>query len=524
MSRLRECGRPFDVAIVGGGIVGAGVARDAALRGLRVALIERADFGGGTTAASTRLIHGGLRYLETLDLRLVRMDLRERETLLHIAPHLVKPLPFLVPLYRGVGFSRSMLRAGMLLYDLLSFEKSLPRHRFLSAGEARALEPALRADGLTGAALYYDAQVSSPERLAIENIVDAHAHGAVALNYVEATGVRLDRGRVSAVQVVDRLTGEPAEVAARVTVNASGPWFDRVGAVLATAGPQRVRTTKGIHVAARSITQVALLLHSRIDGRVVFSIPWAGHCWFGTTDSEFSGDPATAHATDEEIDYLLRSAADYVPAAGQVETYWSCAGVRALARKAGPASRVSRRHHVVVEPSGVVSIIGGKITGFRQIAADATDAVCRALGHQGRALTATQPLPGGRAAPDPADYLATVYGTRASEVRQLVDTDPQLGKRLSMDCPDIGAQVVFSVRHEFCRRLEDFMLRRSFLGFRADRGRQAASAASLLMKHELGWSEKERLAELAQYHAFVDDTATRDARAALHIDRSVGQS
>lgn len=524
MSRLTNLAGPFDVAVIGGGIVGAGVARDAALRGLRVALIDRADFGGGTTAGSTRLIHGGLRYLETLDVRLVRMDLRERETLLRLAPHLVKPLPFLVPLYRGTGFSRSTLRAGMLLYDLLSFEKSLPRHRFLSAGEARAMEPALRADGLTGAALYYDAQVSSPERLALENIVDAHAHGAVALNYVEASGVQLTAGRVTAVQVVDRLTGEAAEITARVTVNASGPWFERVAAVLATPGPSRVRTTKGIHVAARSITRVALLLHSRIDGRIVFSIPWAGHCWFGTTDSEFSGDPATAHATDDEIEYLLRSAAEYVPSAGHVETYWSCAGVRALARQPGPPSRVSRRHRIVAEPSGVISIIGGKITGFRQIASDATDAVCSVIGHQRRAETAVRPLPGGGAAPTPADYLATVYGTRASDVRVLAAAEPQLAKRLSMDCPDIGAQVVFSVRHEFCRRLEDFMLRRSFLGFRADRGRQAASAASLLMKHELGWSEKERLAELAGYHAFVDESATREARAAMHVDRSVGQS
>ena len=524
MSRLELLDRGFDVAVIGGGIVGAGVGRDAALRGLRVALVDRADFGAGTTAGSTRLIHGGLRYLETLDLGLVRLDLRERERLLRLAPHLVKPLPFLVPLYRGVGFNAVALRTGMLLYDALSFDKSLPRHQFVGVAEARLIEPALRPTGLTGAALYYDAQISSPERLALENIVDAHRHGAVPLNYVEATAIRIEGGRAAAVHVVDRLTGDEAQLRARVIVNASGPWFDRVAALTPPHQSHRIRTTKGVHVAAQPVTRVALLLHSPVDGRVIFAIPWAGHCWFGTTDTEFSGDPATARATDDEIDYLVQSAAAFVPSAARADTYWSCAGVRALARQSGPPSRLSRRHRIVVEPSGVVSIIGGKITGFRQIAEDATDAVCRALRHTRRAETATRPLPGATTASAADDYLSSVYGSRAAEVSRLAATDPQLGKRLALDCPDIAAQVVFSCRHEFCRRLEDFMLRRSLLGFRADRGRLAVSAASQLMKQELGWSEKERIAEVAQYHAFVDETLTREARESVHVDRSVGHS
>jgi glycerol-3-phosphate dehydrogenase len=521
MARLRDLDGTFDVAIVGGGIIGAGIARDAALRGLHVALVERADFGGGTTAASTRLIHGGLRYLETLDLRLVRMDLRERETLLRLAPHLVKPLPFLVPIYDGVGFGRLALRAGMFLYDLLSVDKSLPRHQFLTAAETRSLEPSLRPEGLAGAALYYDAQISSPERLTVENLVDARTHGAVALNYVEATGALVRAGRVDGLRVVDRLSGEAADLRARVVVNASGPWFDRVATTFSPSAPPRIRTTKGIHVACQPLTRHALLLTSPIDGRVVFTIPWAGHCWLGTTDTDFTDDPSTARATEAEIDYLLRSAAEYLPPARQLATYWSCAGVRALARQAGPTSRVSRRHRIVEEPSGVISVVGGKITGFRAIAADATDSVCGALKHSRTAETAVRPLPGGHPVSPTDDYLDSVYGSRASEVRTLASANASLGRRLSLDYPDIGAQVIFSVRQEWCRRLEDFMLRRSFLGFRSDRGFAAASAVSLLMKHELGWSEKERLGELQRYQTFVDENATRAAR---HSDLSVGQS
>src|SRR6516164_6287247 len=213
----------FDVVIIGGGIIGAGIARDAALRGLSVALFEKKDYASGTTSGSTRLIHGGLRYLEMFDFALVRMDLRERETLLRIAPHLVKPLEFFLPFYDSGVRWRIEARTGMFLYDALSFDKSLPNHRYLTAAEALREEPGLREQGLQGVLSYYDAQVNSPERLAIENIVDARNHGAITLNYAEVTAA-IPQG----VRVKDLLTGEEGEVHGRVVVNASGPWFDRV--------------------------------------------------------------------------------------------------------------------------------------------------------------------------------------------------------------------------------------------------------------------------------------------------------
>ena len=329
----------FDLIVIGGGIIGAGIARDAALRGLSIALFEKKDYASGTTAGSTRLIHGGLRYLEMLDFGLVRMDLRERETLLRIAPHLVKPLEFFLPFYESSRFWRMEARAGMFLYDALSFDKTLPNHRFLSATQVSSAEPGLRTEGLDGALAYFDAQVNSPERLTIENIVDARAHGAITLNYAEVTGAI--RGGV---RVRDLLSGDEAEVRGRVVVNASGPWFDRVAARLEPHPRSLVRTTKGIHLACPSLNRQAMALISRVDGRLFFVIPWLGYSWIGTTDTDFREDPGEARATAQDVDYLQRSAADYFPQAREAEVFWTNAGVRALVMKGGRESSISRRH------------------------------------------------------------------------------------------------------------------------------------------------------------------------------------
>ena len=509
--RLGNFSGVFDLVIVGGGVVGAGIARDAALRGLRTALVDRADFGGATTAGSTRLIHGGLRYLETFDLRLVRLDLRERETLLRIASHLVQPLPFLLPFYEGGGYSRTTLRAGLLLYDVLSWDKSLPRHRFLDAAETIGLEPALRRNGLQGAAMYHDAQISSPERLALENLLDAADHGAVVRNYVEVTGATERAGRISGVRVADSRTGERGAIEARVVVNASGPWFDAVASRLTPSAGSRVRTTKGIHIACEPLTRHALLLRSRRDARAFFAMSWMGLGWIGTTDTDYHGDPAAARAQPDEIRYLLESAADYLPLVRTVRCHWSCAGIRALVRRGGPESRSSRMHRILEGPTGLVSIIGGKITGYRAIAEQVTDRVCSELGVRARATTALEPLPGARTRPSSVDHLSAIYGGRADAVREIARGEAALAERLAPQYPDIAAQVVHAVRHERCLRVEDFMLRRSFLGFRPDRGRSAADAVSRLMQIELGWSEDERRRELDAF----EDTIGHDAAAGI---------
>jgi glycerol-3-phosphate dehydrogenase len=448
----------FDVAVIGGGIIGAGILRDAALRGLSAALFEQRDYASGTTSGSSRLIHGGLRYLEMFDFGLVRMDLRERETLLRIAPHLVKPLEFIVPFYGSTLFYRWKMRAGMLLYDVLSYDKSLPNHRILSARETLEAEPTLRAAGLEGAAAYYDAQVELPERLAVENIVDARTHGAEAFNYAEVTGAIHDTGQVAGVRVRDAITGAIVDVHARVVINASGPWFDRVAGLIESHPARRIRATKGAHLACPSATKRAVVLFSEIDRRLFFVIPLLGFAWVSTTDTDFDGDPAQATATRADIDYLMHSAASYIPALRDAPVYWTNAGVRALVMQEGSESSISRVHKIVSTP-GLVSVLGGKITGYRAIAEDATDAAARQLGNKAQCLTAKRLLPG------PA-----------------------------------------SPRDEQVVHLADYMLRRTALGFSPDQGQSAARETAASLASALGWTQQTMEEEIQCYLSGLSNT------------------
>lgn len=480
MSRLDSLrGQSFDIAIIGGGIIGAGIARDAALRGFSVALFEKSDYGSGATSGSTRLIHGGLRYLEMLDFGLVRMDLREREILLRIAPHLVRPLEFLIPFYDLSLLARAKLRAGMLLYEALSFDKSLPSYRILSRREMLGREPGLREQGLQGGAAYFDAQAASPERLAIENILDARAHGAQALNYCEATGALRERSGIAGVRVRDALTGDEAEVRARVVVNASGAWFDRVAQAIEPGAAPRIRTTKGIHLACPPVSRSAVVLFSPIDGRLFFAIPWLNLGWIGTTDTDFQGDPGAACATAEDVDYLVRSAAAFFPEAARAEIYWTNAGVRSLVMQPGKPSAVSRTHRLEIRP-GLVSVLGGKITGYRAIAEQATDAAAIQLGARRKCATGSEPLPGA-----------------SEKLRQ--DDMEQLASRAAS---------------EQCVHLADFMLRRTTLGFAPDQGAAIASRAASLLAPALGWDEARQEAEVQMYMAYIE--RTNAWRAAAH--------
>lgn len=522
----------FDVAIIGGGIIGCGIARDAALRGLRVALVERRDFGSGTTSASTRIVHGGLRYLEMLDFRLVRLDLRERETLLRIAPHLVRPLEFLIPFLDGDRVSPLKLRLGLALYDALSFDKTLPSRRWLPRSEAQASDPALLRPDVRGAAAYHDARVDSPERLALENVLQAAEHGARVFNYCEVvtnapalTAFRGGPAGVTEIRVRDTLDESEAILRARVVVNATGAWFERASATLTGRAPGRVRTTKGIHIVVPPVTNRALVLYSRLDGRLLFAIPRAGFTWIGTTDTDYQGDPADARATRADVEYLIESVRGVFPALRPDGVLYTTAGVRALVRRPGRASSVSRMHKVIegepVAPPGVISVLGGKITGYRAIAEEVTDAVCRRLGaHDRRSVTADTPLPGARGS-GPSDdgvvkvpsHLYDLFGTRAAGVVALAQSTAGLERPLSTKYPDIAAEVVFSVRFEHCVRLSDFLRRRTLLGASGDQGWDAAAPAAAVMAAELGWSAARVAEEIDMYRR--DIAATQAFRNAL---------
>jgi glycerol-3-phosphate dehydrogenase len=468
LSKLTD--RTYDVVVIGGGIIGAGVARDAALRGLSVALVEKNDFGSGTTAGSTRLIHGGLRYLEMYDFGLVRMDLREREILLRIAPHLVKPLEFLIPFYGASLWFRTKMRVGMALYDLLSYDKSLPNHRMLSAAETLAEEPSLRAEGLQGAAAYYDAQVSMPERLCLENIIDAERHGAVVRSYTEVTGAEQEGGRIRAVRVRCSESGETGELRAKVFVNATGAWFDRVARQTGDAHAPRIRTTKGIHITCERMNLKANVLFSPVDGRLFFVIPLLGQCWIGTTDTDFSEDPGAVRADGEDVEYLLRSVEPFFPRVRELAIYSSNAGVRALVKQEGSASSVSRMHQIAETQPGMISVLGGKITGYRAIAEEAVDAVAKYLQHRQPCRTHQELLPGALAE-SPAD--------RAESIR-------------------------YAVEKEHCCHVADYLLRRRPAAFAADQGRGEAEAVAETMAELLGWGAEERERELGRYRSEAD--------------------
>jgi glycerol-3-phosphate dehydrogenase len=528
-------GEHFDVIVIGGGIIGAGIARDAALRGLRVALFEKRDFGSGTTAGSTRLIHGGLRYLEMLDFRLVRMDLRERETLLRIAPHLVRPLEFIIPFYRRSLFYRCKMKIGMTLYDFLSYDKSLPRHHFLTPAELKKIEPNLRQQSLQGGAAYFDAQADSPERLCLENIIDACEHGAQTFNYCEVTGASRTGESIDGVCVRDLLSDDHIDVSvkARIVINASGAWFDRVASGFTNgsrgAKPPRaqIRTTKGIHIACPPVTSRAVVIFSPVDGRLMFVIPWLGHTWIGTTDTDFTDDPATASATSKDVDYMLRSVTEYFPTLDTARIYFSNAGVRALVKEEGSESSISRMHRISdgtrSGAENLISVLGGKITGYRAIAEEAIDAVCSKLNVNAPCLTARNPLPGARTDRKPTDassaglkdktiaHLSNLYGSRSSEIIRLAAAHEHLREPLSPYTPDVAAQVIFAARTEQCARLVDFLLRRTLLGFSQDQGQSAAARVASLLAQELGWTPGRMNAEMELYQEHIAMTqAFRD--------------
>ena len=359
----------YDVVIIGAGINGAGIARDAAMRGLKVLLIEKGEIGAGTTSASTRLIHGGLRYLEHFEFGLVYESLRERETLLRIAPDLVRPLAMAIPIYKQSRRGWLTIRAGMVLYDLLSRGKSLPRHRMLSREETLERWPGLNPEGLVGSALYYDAQVEFPERLVLANVQSAREFGAEVLTHTRVTGLTVSRVEFG---------GQFAE--ASVIINAAGPWIDLVLAPVNS--PKLIGGTKGSHIVVPVFSGAptnAIYLEARSDGRPIFIIPWNKLYLIGTTDVPFEGDPDEVRCEDWEIDYLLSETNLALPGAkltrdSILQTF---SGVRPL-----PYQSSTRRHFIREHPqlSNLLSIVGGKLTTYRSLSEECVDLIFRKLG------------------------------------------------------------------------------------------------------------------------------------------------
>ncbi|HVF49148.1 MAG TPA: glycerol-3-phosphate dehydrogenase [Pyrinomonadaceae bacterium] len=531
----------FDAIVIGAGINGAGVARDAAMRGLRVLVLEKEDVSSGTSAWSTRLIHGGLRYLEHGEVGLVRESLRERERLFRIAPHLVRPLPMLIPLYADGRRKPLVVRAGMIAYDLLSFDKSLARHRMLTPAETLLRAPGLRREGLRGAALYYDAQVEFAERLVLENALSARAHGATFLTYARVERLSIEKGRVCGVEFGDALGGGKYRAHARVVLNVAGPWVDEVlrggsnGGAASASPPLRklIGGTKGSHLVVGEFAcapRVALYTEAREDGRPFFIIPWNGRFLIGTTDTRFDGDLDAVETDEHEIAYLLRETNRVLPRAGLtreaiLQTY---SGVRPLARRAsGAEASVTRRHFIREHDGaldGLVSIVGGKLTTYRNLSEQAVDLLFKRLERRSPpCATAREPLPGAATvggedfksfcarfkAESPlhahaSERLLRIYGTRAADVLATARDESALLAPLSEATGAIGAEIIFSFRQEMAGTLTDCLWRRTMSGLSsASAGFAEAEAAARIAQQHLGWDAPRAAREVADYRSYA---------------------
>ncbi len=519
LERLKR--EAFDLLVIGGGATGAGIALDAASRGLKVALVERDDFAAGTSSRSTKLIHGGVRYLEQavkrldrVQFNLVRDALRERKVLLQIAPHLARPLPLVTPLYRV--WEAPYYWFGLKLYDLLAGRAGIGWSRFLPRHEALRRFPTLRPEGLVGGVLYYDGQFDDA-RMNLAIVLTALQHGAVAVNHAEVTALLKREGRVRGAAVRDRISGEAFEVAATVVINATGPFADEIRRLDDPDAPPILRVSSGVHLvldARFSPPDTGLLIPRTEDGRVLFVLPWLGHTLVGTTDEPAAPDPHPP-VREEEVEYLLRHVNRYFNlevTRADIKARWS--GLRPLVARPQEAdtARLARDHVILESPSGLLTITGGKWTTYRKMAEDAvTHAIQRAgLTPQGPCRTATLPLVGAAAFdpngaarlgetfgldPEVAAHLHRTYGDQAERVAALAREG--YGARLAPGHPYLEAEVVWAAREELAVRALDVLARRTRLAFLDQRAAHSAlERVVALLGAELGWDAARCEAEL----------------------------
>jgi glycerol-3-phosphate dehydrogenase len=539
----------LDVLVVGGGIVGVGTALDAVTRGLSVGLLEQRDLGSGTSSRSSKLVHGGLRYLEMLDFALVREALEERGLLLtRLAPHLVRPVPFLYPLSRG--WERAYVGAGLVTYDTMAragrYDRGLPGHRHLSRRQVRRIAPDLRPDVMAGALQYYDAQVDDA-RLVTTVARTAAAHGALSATRTQVTGFLREGERVTGVRARDLESGQDLEVRARVVVNAAGVWTDEIQAMVGGRGALHVRASKGVHLVVprdRIRSESGIIL--RTDTSVLFVIPWGRHWIIGTTDTPWNLDKAHPAASRTDLDYVLGHVNRVLKEPLRHEDVEGAyAGLRPLlSGESEPTSRISREHTVVTPVPGLVIIAGGKLTTYRVMGRDAVDAAVHSLGHapggavpdsitdrvrlvgadgyetranQRHTLARTSGLHRAR-----IDHLLNRYGGLVDEVLALVSQRPDLGQKLPGAEDYVRAEVVYAVSHEGARHLDDVLARRTRISIETfDRGVAAARPAAELMAGELGWDRQRTTDEVDHYLRRVE--AERQSQRAV-TDREADEA
>ena len=532
----------YDLIIIGGGINGAGVARDAALRGLKTILIEKGDFASGTSSWSSRLIHGGLRYLEYFEVPLVRESLREREILLKTAPHLVKPLLLTIPIYAKRSRPYWKIWAGMCLYDLLSYDKTVPSHRMLPSEEFKQVFRSLDPEGLSGGAQYYDGQVTRAERLCWENIRSAKEAGATVLNYVEVTELIKKGDRISRLHCKDTLSGEEFSLSGQenaVIINTAGPWVDRVDErVTQGTTKQKIGGTKGSHIIVDRFAgapDTSLYVEAKSDGRPFFILPWLDKILIGTTDIPFEGDLDRVKANNAEIDYLITETNNIITSANLTrnDIIFTYCGVRPLPYEEGKKPGELTRKHILYDRSkegikNIISLIGGKLTTYRHVGEEMVNAALAKMGRKTLPCpTLTALLPGCILATDPCIqetmreysdrihaktiyHLFGLYGSKATEVLALTRENPELGDRISENLLDIKAQIVYATETEMAATALDILRRRTTIAMQENYGFNALPVVIDVLSRYCGWSRERCDRAVVGYHTYMRENCIPD--------------
>lgn len=538
----------YDVIVIGGGINGAGVARDAALRGLKTILVEKNDFASGSSSWSTRLIHGGLRYLEYFEFPLVRESLKEREVLLHTAPHLVAPLQLTIPIYRDRSRPYWKIWAGMILYDLFSWDKTLPVHRMLPQAKFKQLFRSLDEDNLVGGSQYYDGQVTLAERLCLENILAAQNAGAVALNYVEVTALPIKDGRVTSLVCKDKLKGDSFTItgsANAMVINTAGPWIDQVcqkgqkdGQKSPIGKTNKNGSTKGSHIMVETFPGApgsTLYVEAKSDGRPFFIVPWLGKYLIGTTDLAYKEDLDNIKADNREIDYLLQETNSILPTANltREDVVFTYSGVRPLPNSEGKKPGSITRKHIIFDHrregvNNLLTLIGGKLTTYRNVGEEMVDAIFKRTKRATKPCqTDTLPLPGCILPGDQRiqsaindyssilsvntiDHLFGIYGARALAVLALTKDAPELAQPLAPNLPDIKAQIVYGVTQESAHTLVDLLRRRTTLAMNGQYGMNLLPEVVATLIKYCGWTKEQSDRACADYRFYMEHNCIPD--------------
>ncbi|MBI5035102.1 MAG: glycerol-3-phosphate dehydrogenase/oxidase [Chloroflexi bacterium] len=515
----------FDILVVGGGITGAGIARDAAMRGFKMALIDKGDFASGTSSKSSRLVHGGVRYLEMFEFGLVFEASRERRVLWNTIPNLARPLPFIFPVYRDARFPGWMINSGLWLYDALALFRNYRNHTWMSNDAVTRLARGFDVRNINGAAHYYDGQVDDA-RLTLETIRSAQRYGAAIANYVQVDSLIKDKSWVVGVNAHDTLLGDQIEIRARVVVNATGVWTDTLTQLDDPKSLKRMRPTKGAHILVprEKIGAASAVAFPNItDGRLLFSIPWGKFQIIGTTDTDYEDDYDHVFANQADVDYIIAVANHAFPTtpithADVLSTY---AGLRPLICQTGKnTSKTSREHEIWTTPSGLVSIAGGKLTTYRAMAEQLVNVVAKQLRERfdivakNPCMTAKTPIIEGdgemvsdNLPQDVVDHLRQFHGAQYSQVEKLAQSDSNLAQRIADDLPYIWAEVLYAIENEMAMTVTDVLERRLHLLTESrDNGLAAAPQVARMLSEHYDWDKTRIDQELRIYQDHVDLT------------------